>query len=374
MASRYVEAGIPFLRSQNVKPGRIDMSSVAYIDEVFHSELEKSQLRAGDLVIVRTGEPGVTAVVPDGLGPLNCSDLVIARPLPGVNVRFLCYAINETARAYVLAHTVGAVQQHFNVASAKKLTVCLPSSGEQQAIVEVLGALDDKIAVNERTAATARELALALYAQSICNVGATEAAVASLATTLTRGVAPKYTELSEELAVLNQKCIRDGCVNLGPSRLTLREKVKPPKLLRIHDVLVNSTGVGTLGRVARWTLKQDATVDSHVTIVRFDEVKVDPVCAGFAMLRAQPMIEAMGEGSTGQTELRRSQIGELQIILPSPDGQKHLRPKLDALEERADHARSESRTLGALRDTLLPQLMSGKLRVRDAERIVEDAV
>lgn len=254
------------------------------------------------------------------------------------------------------------------------LLVPCPPLREQEAMADVLCALDDKIAVNERIAATTRELGLALYVQSTHDGSSVEMTVESVAAALTRGVAPRYTDSSDELTVVNQKCIRDGRVNLELSRLTIREKVKPSKLLRINDVLVNSTGVGTLGRVARWTLEQDATVDSHVTIVRFDEVKVDPVCAGFAMLLAQPLIEAMGEGSTGQTELRRSQIGELPIVLPSHADQEHLRPKLDALEERADQARNESRTLAALRDTLLPQLMSGKLRVRDAERIVEDAV
>ncbi len=254
------------------------------------------------------------------------------------------------------------------------LKLRLPSRAQQENVVGVLGALDDKIAVNGRIADTARQLGFTFYSQYLHDDDSTEVVVESMTTALTRGVAPKYTDSSDELTVLNQKCIRGGRVNLGPSRLTIREKVKAPKLLQLNDVLVNSTGVGTLGRVARWTSDLDATVDSHITIVRFNEDKVDPVCAGFAMLRAQPEIEAMGEGSTGQTELRRSQVGELELTLPSPAGQKELRPKLDALEEQADQALWESLALADLRDTLLPQLMSGKLQVRDAEKIVEDAV
>jgi type I restriction enzyme S subunit len=249
-----------------------------------------------------------------------------------------------------------------------------PLTAERAALVDLLAHLDDKIAVNERIATTARELGLTLYSQSLHCDDSAEVVVESVTTALTRGVAPKYTDSSDELTVLNQKCVRDGRVNLAPSRLTLREKVKTSKLLQLNDVLVNSTGVGTLGRVARWTSDLDATVDSHITIVRFNEEKVDPVCAGFAMLRAQPEIEAMGEGSTGQTELRRSQVGALKLTLPSPAGQKELRCKLDALEERADQALRESLALADLRDSLLPQLMSGKLRIRDTEKDVEDAV
>jgi hypothetical protein len=160
--------------------------------------------------------------------------------------------------------------------------------------------------------------------------------------------------------------------HLAPARRTLGDKVRATKILHRNDVLVNSTGVGTLGRVARWTTDVEATVDSHITIVRFDAQQIDPVCAGFAMLRSQPEIEAMGEGSTGQTELRRTQVGSLKFTMPSPARQRELRVKLDSLEERADQALTESRALATLRDSLLPQLMSGRLRVKGAQKIVED--
>lgn len=255
----------------------------------------------------------------------------------------------------------------------RNLAVPKPSLVKQQSIAALLGALDDKIAVNERIAATTRQLGLALFSQASLGGDLMQGVdVASVASALTRGIAPKYSESIDDLVVLNQKCVRSGRVNLAPARRTLSERVKDPKLLRRNDVLVNSTGVGTLGRVARWTSDEPATVDSHITIVRFDEKRVDPVCAGFALLLAQPEIEEMGEGSTGQTELRRTQLGGLKITLPSRTRQQLLRADLDALEEQADQALTESETLAAFRDTLLPQLMSGRLRVKDAEKIVED--
>lgn len=276
----------------------------------------------------------------------------------------------------ILAHasTVGVPGISTPLTSIRNLKVPHPKLSEQQAVVEVLGALDDKIAINESIAATSRQLGLKLFSQAVLAGEAVEVAVESVSAALTRGITPKYSEHADDLVVLNQKCIRDGRVSLAPARLTLREKVREPKLLRRNDVLVNSTGVGTLGRVARWTSDDMGTVDSHITIVRFDEKEVDPVCAGFAMLQSQTEIEAMGEGSTGQTELRRAQLGGLEIRLPSKAQQQRLRARLDALEERADQALTESVSLSALRDTLLPQLMSGRLRVRDAEKIVEDHV
>ncbi|WP_406725115.1 restriction endonuclease subunit S [Streptomyces sp. GD-15H] len=287
------------------------------------------------------------------------------------NTRFLCYAFSCTD---ISGHLSGSTQPKLTQASLNAVKVKLPDRAQQDAVVGVLGALDEKIAVNKRIAATSHELGLALFVQAVMDGVGIEVAVDSISSVLVRGIAPKYSTSPDDLVVLNQKCIRDGRVNLTYSRLTLRGKVKDAKLLSRNDVLVNSTGVGTLGRVARWTSDEDATVDSHITIVRFDEAQVDPVCAGFAMLRAQPEIEAMGEGSTGQTELRRTQLGRLEISLPSKERQRELRPKLDSLEERIDQAVHESQILATLRDTLLPQLVSGRLRVKDAEKIVEDAV
>jgi type I restriction enzyme S subunit len=90
------------------------------------------------------------------------------------------------------------------------------------------------------------------------------------------------------------------------------------------------------------------------------------------MLNAELEIEALGEGSTGQTELSRAQLSGLRIPVPSRERAARLRPILDALESRSDSALEESRSLAELRDTLLPKLMSGEIRVRDAEKVVED--
>lgn len=158
MASQYVDDGIPFLRSQNVRKGHLDLHGLKYISPEFHQQLKKSRLQPGDIVMVRTGEPGAAALIPGGFEELNCADLVIARPAIGVDPRFLCYSINATAERYISAHLVGAVQQHFNVGSARNLEISLPPFPKQRAIADVLEALDDKIAVNEEILRTSCDL------------------------------------------------------------------------------------------------------------------------------------------------------------------------------------------------------------------------
>jgi type I restriction enzyme S subunit len=377
--SEHGKPGLPILRVAEVHDGSIRPEFTDYVSDTYRSAMGAKVSRRGDIVLTTKGTVGRVAIVPAGSPEFVYSPQVcFFRAAEGARLtsKYLYYWFKsrEFWSQAGSRKSQTDMADYLNLSDIRSLSITVPDLLQQHAVVDVLGALDEKISVNERIAATARELGLTFYSQSLHHGDSSEVLVESISAALTRGVAPKYTDSSDELIVLNQKCIRNGRVNLEPSRLTLREKVKESKLLQLNDVLVNSTGVGTLGRVARWTSELDATVDSHITIVRFNEDKVDPVCAGFAMLQAQPEIEAMGEGSTGQTELRRSQVGELELALPGRAGQKELRPKLDALDARADQALSESLALAVLRDTLLPQLMSGKLRVRDAEKIVEDAV
>lgn len=136
MASKYKDSGIPFLRSQNILPFRIKLDNVVFIDNEFHSALKKSQLRPGDLAIVRTGYPGTAAVIPEEIGIVNCSDLVIVKPCDNINPHYLCLFFNSVlGKTLVGSRLVGAAQKHFNITTAKKVLIPLPCLTEQNCFV-----------------------------------------------------------------------------------------------------------------------------------------------------------------------------------------------------------------------------------------------
>jgi type I restriction enzyme, S subunit len=136
MANLYKPSGIPFLRSQNIRPFLVSMENLVFIDEAFHASLAKSSLAAGDLAIVRTGYPGTAAVIPESLGVANCSDLVIVKPGPEVDPHFLAAFFNSSfGKGLVGAKLVGAAQKHFNVGAAKEVVLHLPPVVEQKNIV-----------------------------------------------------------------------------------------------------------------------------------------------------------------------------------------------------------------------------------------------
>jgi len=130
---------------------------------------------------------------------------------------------------------------------------------------------------------------------------------------INRGVSPKYLD-NGGIAVLNQKCVRDHEVShaLGRRHDIAAKKVAPERFLRAGDVLVNSTGTGTLGRVAqlREPPPEPTTVDSHVTIVRPISGLFHPEFFGYALIAIEEQIQAGGEGCGGQTELSRSKLAE----------------------------------------------------------------
>lgn len=128
-ASYYRETGVPALRSLNIKPGRIVLDDLVYFSEQDNnSRLKKTQLRAGDLVLVRSGQPGTTAVVPAELDGINAIDILIASPRPNeASPAYLCNFFNSSAgRALILSSQRGQVQKHLNVGSLNSAAIMLP--------------------------------------------------------------------------------------------------------------------------------------------------------------------------------------------------------------------------------------------------------
>ena len=138
---------------------------------------------------------------------------------------------------------------------------------------------------------------------------------------ISRGVSPVYRD-EGGIAVLNQKCIREHSINydLGRRHCIVSKKVTVDKIIRVGDVLINSTGTGTLGRVAqvREQPAEPTTVDSHVTIVRPKDGVFFSDFFGYALIAIKNKIQDGGEGCGGQTELARSKLAnEYHISFPT---------------------------------------------------------
>ena len=132
-----------------------------------------------------------------------------------------------------------------------------------------------------------------------------------------RGISPKYV-LENGIPIVNQRCIRENSINFDTARLSSKEKkITDVKFLQIGDTVINSTGVGTLGRTAYVKkLEQPSSADTHVTIVRPDKTKVDSKFLSLYINSKEDVIENMGKGATGQTELSAQDLSELKVFYP----------------------------------------------------------
>ena len=135
---------------------------------------------------------------------------------------------------------------------------------------------------------------------------------------IAKGIPPKYSEEASKdtIRVLNQKCNRNFEISYSESRIhdCAQKKVPTDKMLKVGDVLINSTGTGTAGRVAQMMeVTAPTTIDGHMILLRPSE-ELDPIYYGYALKSHQFQIEGLAEGSTGQTEINRRRLQDEVII------------------------------------------------------------
>lgn len=143
-AAWYADEGVPAVRGLDVSEGRISTDDLVQITHEGHVVHRKSRLRAGDVVVVRTGQAGRAAVVPAELDGSNCIDLLIVRPGRHLDSKFLEFVLNsDWTQKYVERYSVGTIQSHFNVAGLRALGVPrAPLSEQRAAVVEMTGATE----------------------------------------------------------------------------------------------------------------------------------------------------------------------------------------------------------------------------------------
>ncbi len=153
------DAGNIALRGLNIRPGKIDTTDVVRLSNEGDALHRKSKLRQGDVVIVRTGQTGVAAVVPSYLEGANCIDLVIVRPNADVVPKYLEIVVNsDYAEQFVGESAVGTIQSHLNVGALKQMPIPKVDVKPQRKIIEAVDELDGM--VDELTSRMNRQLVL----------------------------------------------------------------------------------------------------------------------------------------------------------------------------------------------------------------------
>lgn len=131
-SSYFEESGVPFLHGFNVRSGWIDLRGVRYISEASNNELKRSQVRAGDVLVVRAGAPGRASVVPPDLDRTNCASVLILRATPSVIPEYLAAFFNgPPGKGQIGFSQYGAAQEVISAAQVSGFKIALPSPAEQ---------------------------------------------------------------------------------------------------------------------------------------------------------------------------------------------------------------------------------------------------
>jgi type I restriction enzyme S subunit len=274
-------------------------------------------------------------------------------------------------------HAVGTTMLNLSTRIVAGLPVRYPQRKEQRRIALILSTYDALIENNRRRMELLEEAARQLYREWFVRLrfpgrehtriingvpeGWQRKAVSSLTIFLSRGIAPNYDDDAQGI-VINQKCVRNGRLDMSFARRQSRE-FKADRQVQPGDVLVNSTGEGTLGRVAQVLGPiPNCTVDTHVTIVR-PAVEVGVHYFGQALLEWEPRFSTMGRGATNQTELSRRQIGDVEISIPSPTLVEQFEEFAAPISRQVLTLMEQNEKLRTARDLVLPRLMSGEIAV-----------
>lgn len=296
---------------------------------------------------------------------------------PAVIPRYLLYIfVAEQESVKRFAH--GTTHQTLYYPEAKALSVCLPSRAQQAEIVEVLGALDDKIELARRLARTLYDLALTIGVEIVRSADGQQVSLSEVAH-VAKGVSYRSEDLVAGLGwLVGLKCVgRDGTFRhrglkpySGPA--------KPSQVVTAGEILVAQTDLTqkaeVIGRPVRLPLlrAQGTLVASlDFTIVRPKRDLTREIL--LAVLATQEFREHALSYCNGTTVLHMnsSAVPSFEFRLPRREDADAATARMIPLLQRSDGAIAESLILAEVRDAILPGLLSGRLRVADVVSVTE---
>jgi type I restriction enzyme S subunit len=400
----FVPGGVPVIRGGDIRDGRIAFNDEKRVTEEVSQQFQRTILKGGEIVINLIAEPGHTAIVPPDLAGANVSRDVAVIPLDDtVDHRYVDYCLKSPmAVQWLTSRLQGSVTQKINLATLRDLPIPLPSLNEQRAIANILGTLDDKIELNRRMNGTLEGIARAIFKSWFEDFDPVRAKVEGLqpsgvdAETVrlfpssfeesTPGVLPsgwRWGSIADIAAYVNGRnftkdatgygrmVIRIAELNSGPGSSTVFNDVEAEQanIAQPDDILFAWSG--SLG-VYRWH-RDEALINQHIFKVICNEF---PRWFVFYQLEGSMdhFREIASHKATTMGHIKRGHLAEVAVPLPPKELLTSASRIISPTYRRIHVLERESQTLSDLRDALIPKLISGEIRIRDAEQMAEVAV
>ena len=367
--------GILYLTSKNIGDGRLNLDKVDYIkpedyERLFRKDSKTTRRpQTGDILIGIIGTFGnAYCYLGDDHFGISSSVAILRPDRSLLDPSYLFYVVrSKSFKAAHSAYKSGSVQGYTNLPTIRRLPVPVPPLPEQRRIAAVLGALDDKIELNREMNRTLEAMAKAIFKSWFIDFDGHDDLVDS-----ELGPIPRGWETGElkDLLVLKRgfdlpkkNRIPGSCpiFAAGGFNGTHNEaKVKGPGVV-----------TGRSGKLGDVYLIHEDFWPLNTTLWIENYRRADPYFAYHFLRTLQ--LERFNAGSAVPT-LNRNHVHGLPVVLPPQPLISKYRGTIEPLFGRLTRNKKESTTLAALRDALLPKLISGEIRVPEAEDVVEDTV
>ena len=262
---------------------------------------------------------------------------------------------------YARFRSHGSAHEFFEYDEMCDVRIPLPSIERQRVIVEEYETLSRRISLNEQMIQNLEATAQALYRKMFVDgidkenlpEGWRMGTIEDLAEFVVAGVIPNYVE-EGEYKVLGQRCVHDHIVDMS----FVKSHIPKSNCLFVQDgdILINSTGSGTLGRVGQIiTAPKNLAFDSNMTLVRpKSEYAIDYL--GLAIFEKENYFVQISQGSTNQTRLYCSMVKPAELLIPSIDELEKFKLYVHPTRNDMELRRSENSKLKELQSLLLAKM------------------
>jgi type I restriction enzyme S subunit len=411
-SSDYVGSGIPFVSASDLDGRSVNLSGATFISEVAYDRLGNGKIIEGDILFCLRGSLGKIGLAKGIAKGAIASSLVIIRPKEGVSLDFLFYILSgSTGKSIARELDNGSVQGNLSVRELKQVEVELPGHQEQKAIAHILGTLDEKIELNRKTNETLEAMAKALFKSWFVDFDPVKAKAEGRPTGLPAEISDLFPDSFEDSELgeiptgwrVGTIASSVGEVFDGP-HATPKEADEGNVFLGIKNMTGSSLDLSDVKLIghddwSQWTRRvepkaTDIVFTYEAALGLFAVIPHGLKCClgrRMALIRtkatngtphfwfhqfiAKPFQKVIEERSIHGATVNRTPLTEFPgyPILEPPDT---LRLVFDyaasSLWARIHAASNQTASLTALRDTLLPKLISGELRIPDTEKMLEE--
>lgn len=369
--------GIPIVRVQNIKNGKIIPDDIKKVHKDIESSYLRTRLKGGELLITVVGSVGECAIVTNDFIGWNVARAVsVARIKNTFDKEFIRYCFaTEDLKFQMYGNTNDTVQPTLNLKELKTLKLLIPELPEQKAIAEVLSSLDDKIDLLHRQNKTLEQMAETLFRQWFVEEAKEDWDYIELGGFIKcyNGVSYKSSELNpSDIAMVTLKSFaRDGSFRLDGFK-EFTGNFKAVHIVKQGDLVVAHTDITQDAALVGNPVLVIGIEEYKTLIISMDLVKVEPKFKWMSkeflyfLMKSRIFKQHCLGYANGSTVLHLSKdaIPTFEFFLPPKDKIEEFSKHASWLLNKKNLNISQIRSLEKLRDTLLPKLMSGEVRVK----------